>query len=550
MYKLLKIKRFKKVAYILATAIFLFLLMQRFYILSSKYYYLAACDLNFDANDWQYLEGRGGIAEDGGILISFQEGARAQGRINLKKAKYALWMRFRAGPSLGDCQLLIDDKKFIISQYGKDIFLFKKIADLSLDEGEHFVFIRDVSNPENNITFDAIYFTTNLFFMPKFKSGLESVIYRKPFKYIYHGSLIFIYLCLYLMFIFFIAKGDLVFKSAKNYARVNIWAKDRTILYLFLPALMGLSLSLIFAIHKNEIVADIFAIIFYITLSLGAIRKTLNVGISNIRVGKLIRFKPQVFWPILLILCMGIFYYGLLNTHPGNKFFEMRENLPAVSNDLQKGVYLPSKDEYFLKIKHLVKKEQAKTVFLNDNPLELKFIQARPKDIREYYYRIPSDFVQEGINDLRIHFYAGKPAEVEINPKNYISKELGGNLYFLSNKSMLIVSRPKPIFKSIIFVIVLLSLWWGLIYFWRRVFSTSSSKATLFNTISYLPSFLLMGFAWVLFSVALPLRILITSSYLYTLVIVSVILAESIIGVVIRYKKEIKNERSQDKKGS
>jgi len=218
-------------------------------------------------------------------LVSFKKGAKANGHIRLKKAKYALWMRFRAGPPLGDCEFIIDNRKFIISQKGMDTFVFKKIAILNLNEGEHFVSIRDVSKPENNITFDGVCFTTNLFFKPEFKSGLDIVIYQQPFKYIYHGFLIFIYFCSYLAIGYLIFRGTQVLKLLRQCFKSREWEKNKIFLFFFVAASVSLVLTLIFEIYKNEKVADVFAIIFYITFLLGVICKIFNSRKLNIQGG-------------------------------------------------------------------------------------------------------------------------------------------------------------------------------------------------------------------------------------------------------------------------
>lgn len=256
--------------------------------------------------------------------------------------------------------------------------------------------------------------------------------------------------------------------------------------------------------------------------------------------------KIQITWSIVVALCMGRFYYGLVNTHPHVKFFETREMLPAASNILHTTLNLPAKDEYILKIKHMIKKEQAKTVLLNGNLLEMG-VRKKGYDILTEYYRVAADVTRVGQNSLKINFHSGLPPEVEVWIRNYITRELGGALYSLSADSRLIRNRPKPILYSVIFAGVLFLIWQGLSYLWQKFFAISKNKTLLFNIISFSPSFLIMGLAWTLPNFKpgglASIHLLISSSYLYSLVIFSVILAQIIILSSVSIKSSLRQSR-------
>jgi len=233
----------------------------------------------------------------------------------------------------------------------------------------------------------------------------------------------------------------------------------------------------------------------------------------------------------------------------------MQKILPAASNILQVEFNLPSQDEYLLAVQHLIKKGPARSALLNGNLLELKFSK-KGRDILTEYYRIPAVLTHRGSNSLKVNFYSGTPSGVEAVIRNYISKESKGNIFFLSKGSRLVRNRPKPILSSVLFMVVLFLIWQGSFYFWWRSFRLSDGGAILRNVISFFPSFLVLGLAWVMSHYSpkpLPVSLLISSSYLYTLVIFSVILVQIIIGVSsvgwrkLTYYNE--GERQFDKKG-
>ncbi len=245
------------------------------------------------------------------------------------------------------------------------------------------------------------------------------------------------------------------------------------------------------------------------------------------------KIKRPLIFAIIVISFLGIFYYGLVNTDRKEDFFKTQKRLPVPSNILQIKFNLPFQDEYLLEIERLIQKGQAKTAFLNGNLLELKFSK-KGRDVLTEYYLVSAETVHKGSNSLKINFYSAPPPEVKIRIGNYISREAEGNVFFLSKESRLVRNRPKPILSSALFMAVLFLIWQGSFYFWRRSFSLSEGEAILRNIISFSPSFLILGLAWAVSNYSpepLPVSLLISSSYLYRLVVFSVILVQIIIGV-------------------
>ncbi len=250
------------------------------------------------------------------------------------------------------------------------------------------------------------------------------------------------------------------------------------------------------------------------------------------------RFRVNILMGIIIVSFMGMFYYQLINTYKETDFFQFHKLASLASYVFTAVIELPVQDEYLLKLKHLIRPKERKTIFLNGNLLELAERKVGSEILTEYY-RVPKEFVHHHKNVLKIRFQYQKPPEIELWIRNYISSELSGNMYLLLANSNLIRNRPEPILNSLVFVLILFLLWEGIYCFWRNLFGIES---ILFQFISFLPSLLILGSAFSLPIIITPygvsFSLLMSQSFLYSIVIFGVIFIQIILGGTVGFKKK------------
>lgn len=242
--------------------------------LQSSNYLYSANEVTFESN-WKKYEGWGGLSYDNAILRTDKNRAKIKVDFSIpKEDKYAIWLRFQKGPSLGEVKIVLDGySEYIINQSGSNTsFCWVKISTKELKAKRHSLEI--INKKNKSVTFDSIYITDNLFFEPKVNRFNTDVVDDKMYNVMYNLLIIFIGSLVYSAIIYLLKKTEKsssylkrLFFRIKSYFRKNIPA-----LY-GLGAVLFISCAFIFESLAFFKLADMMGVCAYFIFTLGVIEK-------------------------------------------------------------------------------------------------------------------------------------------------------------------------------------------------------------------------------------------------------------------------------------
>lgn len=243
--------------------------------------------------------------------------------------------------------------------------------------------------------------------------------------------------------------------------------------------------------------------------------------------------KKQLFFIIITIIPLAIilnfFYSYLVISNPQNKLREITKNIYLKDNKLKKDFDL-SKDAYLIKIKHLIRKEQQKEIFVNGFKITTGILKISKRGIIETtYIYLPRGIIKEGKNSIEITFSQGSPRDATIILSNY-RRNLENNIFILFSDSVY-VSRDGVSLKTIILTVVIIFLLvCEIIYFLsNRIFYLSPYRLYLFQIYSTFPFLVFLYSLWAYSILNQLYRVAITPEYFWKFGIISLFIVNGAI---------------------
>jgi len=223
------------------------------------------------------------------------------------------------------------------------------------------------------------------------------------------------------------------------------------------------------------------------------------------------------FFFLTVTVIFGIFlsylYAHFVIFSPQTQFKEFKRTVSLEDNKAEVCLNLP-KDAYFLKIKHIIQKEQPKDIFINGSkitPNIYPYIKTKGIIETDSIY-VPKDIIKEGKNAIDIYFSKNKPADLDIILSNY-RKNIGNDIYILFNDSANLSSN-KISFKIIASVLIILFLIFsGLLYLLNKFLSLTINRLFLYQIYSFLPFFIFLSFLWIAFDLTDIYKVVMTPAY-------------------------------------
>lgn len=236
---------------------------------------------------------------------------------------------------------------------------------------------------------------------------------------------------------------------------------------------------------------------------------------------------------VILGVILSYFYSQLVISSPQEKFKEFRKTVYLEHNKALVYLDLP-KDTYLLRIKHIIKEDQPKEIFVNGikvTPNIYPYIRIRRRGIIETdYIHLPKEIVNAGRNAIEIYFPKNKPPDLDIILSNY-RKQIGNDTYILFSDSANLPSG-KISFKTVASIVIIAFLFFlGIIYLLSRFLSSNINKLLLYQIYSFLPFLIFLSSLWIGSNLSRIYRVVITPGYFLSFGFVSFFLTES--GIVL-----------------
>jgi len=219
------------------------------------------------------------------------------------------------------------------------------------------------------------------------------------------------------------------------------------------------------------------------------------------------------------------------------------QNMYSVnSSNFVKKINLPKESDYVFKIKYEYEDTDIATVTLNGHKLERRVSNKSEVTRTSYYYAL-ADYVRQGDNNLKIHFYLGFPPNVDVRIKNYIASTEDKNIILTMRRSLINQKDFIRLIPIAIFFFIFSFALWSIIIFLGKLFNLPFNQIILNNVISFSPCMILY-FVFGVISVSTPYSLAITPSYLF----VSLFIITLVVNIPLNFLSLFFLRRTRDSK--
>jgi hypothetical protein len=232
---------------------------------------------------------------------------------------------------------------------------------------------------------------------------------------------------------------------------------------------------------------------------------------------------------ILISIILNYLYSQIVISQPEDKFLEYRKMAHLKGRRLRLDFDLPQ-DTYFLKLKHIIKEDLSKEIFVNGFQVapDIYHYIRRRGIIETSYIHLPKEIIKEGRNTIEIQFLKNRPPDVDVILSNY-RKQIGNDIYILfANAKNLPLGKIS--LKRIILIIFTISIiFTGAIYFLSRILSLSINRLFVYQLYSFLPFIIFLSFLCLGSNLSKLYRIVISPSFFWKFGITSFSFTQGII---------------------